>query len=134
MTRLRLQIYIDPAEVEVFCNVRRRDGAYERLAAVIDTGAVVSLLPDDLLEFVEYRFIQSISVEQAGIAKQSFEAVEGLVTTTLEDASGEITQPFEIPVWFANTNKALIGFAGVLERAILHIDMLRRDGWLEIVV
>jgi hypothetical protein len=34
--------------------------------------------------------------------------------------------------WFTDTDARLIGFQDVLDQAILHIDMLQRDGWLDI--
>lgn len=134
MAHLQLRVYVDPGAAEIFCNVLRKDGNYEKLTAALDTGAAVSLLPDDLLEWVNYRLspVGNISIDQAGIAKQSFSAIEGFVTITLEDQTGTITQPFEARVWFAKTNKALIGFADILDHAILHIDMLHRSGWIEI--
>jgi hypothetical protein len=52
----------------------------------------------------------------------------------LEDETGARTPDFEARVWFAETNTALIGFADILDRAILHVDMPRRHGWLEIDV
>ena len=75
---------------------------------------------------------KSITIDQAGIAKQSFEAVEVIVTITLEDASGNKTQPLTIPAWFTETNRVLLGFAGVLDRAILHVDMPQQSGWIEL--
>lgn len=134
MPRLQLCIYIDPGSSEIFCNILCKDGSYERLTAIIDTGAEVSLFPDDLLDLVEYDEQAKIIVQQAGISKQAFEATEGYVTITLEDQNGQITSPFKIPIWFTRTPKALIGFAGVLDRAVLHIDMPKREGWLEIDV
>jgi hypothetical protein len=134
MARLQLRIYIEPGAAEIFFNILRRDGNYERLSAVIDTGAAVTLLPDDLLETVNYRPGDrgTITIEQAGIAKQAFQAVEHYVYVDLEDQFGQRTGVFEIPVWFTKTSKALVGFAGILDQAILQIDMLQRTGWLDI--
>ncbi len=135
MPRIHLRVYVEPEQAEVLCNVLRSDGTYERLAAVVDTGAAVSLMPNDLLNKVAHRLGKrgSFIVEQAGIANQSFQAVEGYVMLMLEDEYGQRTSPFEVLVWFADTKVALIGFADVLDRAILHIDMLdQRLGWLQI--
>ncbi len=132
MTRLHLRTYIAPGAAELFCNVLRQDGSYERLAATVDTGAQISMLPDDLLDLVVYREYTTITIEQAGIAQQAFQGAEALVTITLEDEFGNITEPFEIQTWFADTNRSLVGFLGVLDRAVLHIDMPQRSGWLEI--
>jgi len=134
MTRIQLQIYLAPEQVDIFCRLKFKDGTFERLSAAVDTGAEVSLFPLNFLDGVDYRLSErgQIIVDQAGIANQAFNAVETYVTVVFEDASGNITQPFEISAWFADTNQPLIGFSGVLDRAILHIDMLQREGWLEI--
>ena len=102
--------------------------------AIVDTGAQVSLLPRYLMNSVAYRISErgEVMIEQAGIAKQSFKATEAYVTVFLEDAAGNRSETMEIPVWFANTNDVLLGFAGVLDRAVLHIDMPNLAGYIEI--
>ena len=109
-TRLQLRIHIDPSEVLVFCNLARRDGTLEKLSAIIDTGAAVSLLPDNLLDVIIYRRTDEgkVTIQQAGIAAQSFEAVEAYVTISLEDTFGNLAQPFEVLAWFGGTEKALV--------------------------
>ncbi|MBZ0282655.1 MAG: hypothetical protein K8L97_18080 [Anaerolineae bacterium] len=134
MTQIQLRIYYDPSECQVFCNIARKDGTLEKLTATIDTGAAVSLFPRELLDLIAYRPTDdaSIIIDQAGIAKQSFQAVEAVITISLEDAAGNLTQPFEITAWFTDTETRLIGFKDVLDQSILHIDMPQRSGWLEI--
>jgi hypothetical protein len=73
-----------------------------------------------------------VTITQAGIAQQDFEATEAFVTIYLEDAAGNQTPSFEILAWFTATRQTLIGFQDILDRAVLHIDMPQRDGWLEI--
>jgi hypothetical protein len=135
MTKIQLFIYVNPGAAEVFINIKRKDGSYRRLSATIDTGAEVSLLPLTVLADVEYRPTErgKVIVQQAGIAKQEFEATEAYVTLFLEDQAGAKTDDFDAPFWFAGTEQVLIGFNGILDRAILHIDM--RDtgsGWIEL--
>jgi len=134
MPRIYLRVYIDPGQAEVVCNLLRADGLFERITAIVDTGAAISLFPNDLLNKLQYRIggRETFIIEQAGIANQAFQAVEAYVTMFLEDQFGNRTEPFEVLVWFADTDKALIGFAGILDRSILHIDMLQQQGWLEI--
>jgi hypothetical protein len=134
MPRFQLRIYVEPGEAEIFCKVLRKDGTYERLTAIIDTGAAVSLFPNDLLELINYRPTDrsTITIDQAGIARQTFQAIEGYIHIILEDQEGQVTQPVEIRAWFANTNHVLLGFADLLDQAILHIDMPQRNGWLDI--
>jgi len=133
-TRLQLRIHLNPSEVLVFCNLSRKDGNLEKMAGVVDTGAAVSLFPDSLLDVIIYRPAKQgkVTIDQAGVAAQSFQAVEAFATVSLEDTQGNLTQPFEILAWFGKTEIALIGFQDVLDRAVLHIDMPQRSGWLEI--
>jgi hypothetical protein len=135
-SRIQLTIYVAPGQADVFCRLKTKEDAYERFTAIIDTGAAVSLFPLWLLDIADSETLEqrAISIDQAGIANQSFEGVETVVTLTLEDASGNLTPPFKIPAWFADTDQGLIGFAGVLDRAVLHIDMPQQTGWLEIEV
>lgn len=134
MPRIQLQLYVDPGSAEVICNLLLNDGTYERVTAVVDTGAEVSLFPRELLKRVKYRLgrREKITVEQAGLAKQAFEAVEGYVSLYFEDQLGNETGLIEVPVWFADGTIPLVGFAGILDRAVLHVDMVEQQGWIEI--
>lgn len=135
MPRLQLRISIDPGKAETFARIKRKDGGYHFVVATIDTGAEVSLLPAKLLNFIDYRLAGhgTITVDQAGIARQSFVATEAIVTLLLEDEFGVETNEFEARGWFADTGVALIGFADILDRATLHIDMWQtRNAWIEI--
>ena len=134
MARIQLRVYVHPGGAEVFINLKRKDANYERRVAVIDTGAEISLLPNELLEVVDFRPVERgvVIIDQAGIAKQAFTAREGSVTLFLEDQYGNRTEEFDARVWFADASVALIGFDDILERAILHIDMPNRSGWINI--
>lgn len=135
MPRIHLRIYVDPGEAEITFNIQLHDQSYERVTGTVDTGAEVSLLPNYLLTRIgtivddEH---ETFIVDQAGIANQAFSAVRATVTLFLEDQYGNRTRAFEVPVWFADTEIALIGFKGILDRAVLHLDMPKREGWLEI--
>jgi hypothetical protein len=134
MPRIQLRVYHDPGQAEVFLNIKRKDGGYEKRAAVVDTGAQVSLLPSLLMNVVAYRLSErgGFTIEQAGIATQAFEAIEAYITMFLEDMSGNRTDDSEVCVWFAGTREVLLGFDGILDRAVLHVDMLNLTGYLEI--
>lgn len=136
MTRIQLRLYRDPGQAEVFINIKRQDGGYDKRAAIIDTGAQMSLLPTLLMSVLAFRPSERgiFSIEQAGIAKQTFQAVEAYINAFLEDESGSRTEDFEIRVWFADASDVLLGFDGVLDRAVLHIDMLGLTGYLEFEV
>jgi hypothetical protein len=134
MTRIQLTMYIAPGQAEITCNLKLKDATYERITAAIDTGAEVSLLPLRLLDSLEYRLSEEgkVTITQAGMAQRDFDAIEAYITIFFEDTVGNQTEPFEILAWFTVTRQALLGFEDVLERAVLHIDMPQRDGWLEI--
>ncbi len=134
MTRIQLQIDVDPAGAEVYGNLRRKEGEHERVLAFVDTGAETSLFPTYFMSFLDYRLdeISQIVIDQAGVAEQAFIATRAYVWIFLEDASGKVTSEFEVPVWFAQSDEILLGFEGILDRAILHIDMPQRLGWIEI--
>jgi predicted aspartyl protease len=89
MTRIQLRIYTNPPQVEVFLNLKQPNGEDYRVAVVVDTGAQITLLPVRLMNFVEYRTVDEglITVEQAGIARQSFSATESVVRLFLEDTT-----------------------------------------------
>ena len=133
MTRINLRMYTDPGQAEVFVRVKRKDGGDYMRAAIVDTGAQTSLLPEELADILAYRLSErgSFMVEQAGIAEQAFKAVEAYIRLSLEDQSGAKTEEFEARVWFAKTRHVLIGFDGILDRAVLHLDMPRLAGYLE---
>jgi len=54
------------------------------------------------------------------------------ITVFLEDEAGNRTEDFEMRAWFADASDPLIGFDGVLDRAVLHIDMMNLTGYLDI--
>jgi hypothetical protein len=133
MPRIQLRVYTAPGQAEVFVNIKRKDGGYYTRAGVVDTGAQTSLLPEELTATLDYRLSErgSFMVEQAGIAQQAFKAVEAYVSLFLEDQTGARTEEFEARVWFARTRHVLIGFDGILDRAVLHLDMTHLTGYLD---
>lgn len=134
MPRINLRVYTNPGQLEVICNILRVDGNYERITAIIDTGAEVSFFPIDLLNVlvddVESRKV--VSLEQAGIAQQQFDGIESAITVFLEDMAGNQSKMITIPAVFADTGIALLGFEGALERCVFHVDMPRLTGYIEI--
>jgi hypothetical protein len=94
------------------------------------------LLPNTLLPELDYRVSDqgTIVIQRAGIIGQDFEAIEAYVTVFLEDQSGARAPDSEVRVRFADTNTVLIGFADMLDRVILHVDMLQLQGWLDIEI
>lgn len=135
MPKIQLQVFDDPGALEVFIRYQTTSGNFEWRSCMVDTGAPISLFPLDMLHIVDHLLTDKsrIQIEQAGIARHSFEAVEAYITIALEDTTGARSNPFEIRAWFADTSKALIGFDGVLDRAILHANLkTERDAWIDI--
>lgn len=134
MSRIHLRVYLQPGQIEVFCNILRVNGTYERVTTIIDTGAEISFFPIDLLPIVAHdvESREIISLEQAGMAQQQFDGVGCTITLFLEDIEGNQSIPLEVPAIFADTGTALLGFEGVLDRAVLHLDTPRLSGYIEI--
>ncbi len=131
--RINLTLYREPGFVETFVNLRLASGMYERLAAVVDTGAQVSLFPLELFDRVTHHddHRERILIERAGIT--TTEAIESRVSLYLEDGAGNFSYELIVRAWFAPTEVAFVGFDGVLDLATLHIDY--RDtfaGWIEL--
>jgi hypothetical protein len=133
MKRIKLRIDKRRYRAETFLTLHRIDGVDERLLVIVDTGAQTSLLPRSLLAKIDHRLSErgTFILEQAGIAHQTFEAVEAVIKLSLEDGAGGDTGEFEAPVWFSDTDRLILGFRGVLERAILHLDMPNLSGYLD---
>jgi hypothetical protein len=135
MSRVKLRVtrFPSPHRAEAFLRLPRRDGIDERITARVDTAAHTSLLPDSLLTTITHRLTQrgKVIIEQAGMSKHTFEAVEATILVFLEDEYGGQTAQFEAPFWFADTDQYLLGVTGMLDRAILHLDMPALTGTLE---
>src|SRR5512147_2266120 len=98
MSRIQLRVYVEPAEVECFLRIKRKDGDYEKLSAIVDTGAQISLLPIYLLDVIDYPLDKTsqIQIDQAGIANQQFGATETMISLFLEDVFGSQTSEITI--------------------------------------
>jgi hypothetical protein len=133
MSRVALGLNVEPGSVDLVTNIRLPDGTYYRLTAFIDTGAEISLFPRRLLNFIEHEVIAERTVDQAGIAGQSFSATEARIKLFFEDATGGETDEIEAIALFADTSIELIGFQDILDRAKLFLDYQEtRTGWIEI--
>jgi hypothetical protein len=134
MPRIGLILTMQPSEIQVFIRYQRTDGALEPHIAIIDTGAEISLFPIAWLKNAEHKILDNeILIEQAGIAKQSFKAIEAEVIIRLEDLQGNTSPELRIRAWFADTDKIIIGFQDILDRATLYADFRQsRTGWIEV--
>jgi hypothetical protein len=133
MSRIALKLNANPGSIETYVRFKAKEGHYIAWLGFIDTGAEVSLFPLNLLEKLEHKIIdENFEIEQAGITRQHFKALEAEITIYLEDLQGNQSEPMLIRAWFAQTTEYLIGFQDVLDRARLDIDYLEtRTGWIE---
>lgn len=134
MPRIDLILTFQPSEIEVFVGYKRTDGIIIPHIATVDTGAELSLFPISWLKTAEHTVLREVILEQAGLAKQAFEAVEAEIIVRLEDLKGNISPELKVRAWFAETDKILLGFQGILDSAILYADFLQsRTGYLELL-
>jgi hypothetical protein len=134
MARVALELSIQPGRIEVFVRLKANAGHFEPAKAIVDTGASVSLFPLNYLDDFEHVIITpNIEIEQAGIAGQYFKAIEAEVTIYLEDRYGDTSPELTVRAWFADTDKIIIGFQDILDRATLYADFRQsRTGWIEL--
>jgi hypothetical protein len=133
MAQIGLKLYVQPSFVEAYLQFKAKEGHFIAKTAFIDTGAHVSLFPLEFLDKLEHKITdKDIEIEQAGIAGQYFKALETEVTLYFEDLQGNSSSPMPVRAWFANTDKMIIGFQDILDRATLYIDYRQsRTGWIE---
>jgi hypothetical protein len=133
MAQINLMLSLQPGMIEVFVNFKGKSGIFDPEIAIIDTGAEQSLFPLEFLEIYEHRLInENLVIDQAGIAKQGFKAVEAVVRLYFEDKQGNLSDEMDVRAWFAETEEIIIGFQDVLDRATLHVDYRQHQtGWIE---
>jgi hypothetical protein len=131
MTRVSLVVHPDPGHAETFLRFRQKNGTRVHVKAVIDTGSHATLLPATWEHELDIRNPRRVTLERAGVPGLEFEATEATIMVRVEDKEGNSTAPFEITIWFAGTIETLTGFDGLLNRAILHLDMPNLSGYLE---
>jgi hypothetical protein len=133
MVRINLRVTEAPTPPEVFCSILRWDGELELVGMYVDTGAQTSVLPKKLMQDLKYELLDGgdVLIEQAGIAKQTFNATEALITLRFEDIEGNISVQKQMRVWFAETTKHLLGYTDALEHCELFVDTPSYAGWIE---
>jgi hypothetical protein len=134
VAKINLILSIQPCEVEVGISFKGIDGGFELNYGMIDTGAELSLFPKKWLNTAQHKILkENVSLEQAGIAKQGFSAVEAEITLLLEDGQGNQSRPFVVRAWFADTTRVIVGFQDILDHAKLYLDYQdSRSGWIDI--
>jgi hypothetical protein len=133
MLRIALSLLIQPYEIEATVNIKSSGAFIYRVVGIIDTGAQRCLFPLSLLDVIDHEAIEEVTLEQAGIAKQAFSAKEATIFLKLEDRYGNISPELSVRAWFAETDRILIGFQDILDRAALHADFLQSlTGYIEL--
>jgi hypothetical protein len=131
MTRVDLRVYVNPGHAEVYLRFDLANGSTQRVTATVNTGSRGTLLPENFLNRIEYHDPRRVWIEPEGLTAEAFEAIEADVFVRAEDEVGNQTAPFEIVIWFAGTYDFIAGFNGLLNAAILHLDMPNLSGYLE---
>src|SRR5689334_9550457 len=121
--RVQLRMITTPAHALVYLNIRLKAGGYERMSAVVDTGAEFSMLPEYLMEVVDYELTQRSVVEIVRAGVQTFKAQEATVWLYVDDEGDNRSPEYECLVWFAAGREVLAGFGGLLNQAIVYLDM-----------
>jgi hypothetical protein len=133
MPRIALVLNIQPSEIQVFVAYKQKDGILIPNLGTVDTGAEISLFPGSWLKTAEHQILREIEIEQAGLAKQTFQATEAEIIIRLEDLQGNISPELHVRAWFAETDRILIGFQDILDHATLHADFLQSlTGYIEL--
>lgn len=100
---------------------------------VVDTGAPISLLPRRMWEHA--RFINRGRTKVGGVARRPecfIDATLAEVDCLLSDGAVGIG-PLRIYAYLADSDEvaALLGFAGILDRLVLHVDVAGDGAYLE---
>jgi hypothetical protein len=133
MMRIALSLLVQPYEIEATVTIKSAGAFVYRVVGIVDTGAQRCLFPLSLLDVIDHEAIEDVTLEQAGIAKQAFNAKEATIFLKLEDRHGNISPELTVRAWFAETDRILIGFQDILDRATLHADFLQsRTGYIEL--
>ncbi len=102
-------------------------------AVVVDTGAAVSLLPRRY--WAQSTFLSRGRAKVGGVSRR----LECLIDATLAEvecliADGTVTLgPFRAHAYMADSDDvpALLGFAGLLDRLVLHVDVAADEAYIE---
>jgi hypothetical protein len=130
----RIELLIGSISAEIYAQVEAETEYIVHILATVDTGAQISLLPLAVAEriYPSVEALPLVEIEQAGLTNHYFLAREGLIRIRFEDATGAITGAMDALCWFTDTDKPLIGFDGILDRATLYLEMRQtRTGWME---
>ena len=126
---------LDFVRIKCLVGFKKKDGSgYSLAEGIVDTGAYVSVIPEDLSEIIEkeitgrYRMKGLNSGEDCAIPVNV-----GKTTCILFDESGNTSGDLNIACFFADSNDVpvIIGFANILTRFKLHIDYPNKKAFLE---
>jgi hypothetical protein len=133
MPQISLNLITQPHEIETNIIMKSKGAFVYRSIGIVDTGAQKCLFPLNMLDFLDYEDVEEVELEQAGIAKQTFRAKEATISLKLEDRYANTSPELTVRAWFADTDKIIIGFQDILDRAALYADFRQtQTGWIEL--
>jgi hypothetical protein len=115
MLRITLNLLTHPHEIEATIIIKSSGAFVYQSTGIIDTGVQRCLFPLSMLDLIDHEDVEEVLLEQAGIAKQAFQAKEASIFLKLEDRHGNISPELHVRAWFAETDRILIGFQDILD-------------------
>ncbi len=103
--------------------------------AIVDTGAPLSLIPQDIWQDCRYLKLRD-DVIRGVVPKPDCElpVIDGVVACVLQDDAGQMSEPLTIRAHLAHSENVplLLGFSGLLDRADVRFWLNRSEAYLEI--
>ncbi len=103
--------------------------------AIVDTGAPLSLIPQDIWQGCRYLKLRD-DVIRGVVPKPDCEllVIDGVVACTLQDDAGQMSDLQTIRAHLAHSEDVplLLGFGGLLDGADVHFSVERHEAYLEI--
>ena len=114
-----------------FVGYKKKDGNFFIRRAIVDTGAVVSLLPIAIWKQLDIKFIGYHTIK--GIVKKqscSLQVKIGFIETKLIDESSNETPVFTSLVYCADSNEVpiIFGLKDVLDKFKIEINIKQKQG------
>jgi len=124
---------VDTSRLFVDLSLAAENGWTSFQALVVDTGAAVSLLPRRLWEHATFTTRGRAKI--GGLTRRP----ECLIDATLAEVDCLISDgavvigPLRTPAYLADSDEvaSLLGFAGILDRLVLHVDAAGKNAHLE---
>ncbi len=120
--------------VRCYMRFKHKDDWSNLEAAILDTGAYISLLPKHLWEFAAYKVIGEDRLRGV-VPKEGCELPVNIavVTAVMEDMCGNVSEEIDFRAYLVNSNDVplIIGFKDLLEHFDIHLNIKNNDGHIE---